>query len=52
MIVRENIDFVRSNNPLRNLGIGLITKIAKITSDDLGYLKVYTDNGDGKGQSV
>ena len=49
MIVRENIEFIKSDNPLRNMGIGLISKISKITSDDLGYLKVYTDNGDGKG---
>lgn len=48
MIVRESIEFVKSDNPLRNMGIGLISKIKKITSDDLDLLKLYTD-GYGKG---
>lgn len=50
MIVREDVHFERGNkNPLHTLDIGLASQIKKISSDDLGYLKVYTDNGDGKG---
>ena len=50
-IVRENINFERGNpNPLNTLDIGLISKIKKITSEDLELLKLYTD-GYGKGHT-
>jgi hypothetical protein len=49
MIVRESINFERGQNPKQSMDIGLFAKINKITSSDLEFLKIYTDNGDGKG---
>lgn len=44
----ESQTFYKSDNPLRNLDIGLISKINKITSENLELLSLYT-NGNGKG---
>lgn len=47
--VHERLDFERGMDPKQSMDIGRFAKINKITSSDLEFLKIYTNDGDGKG---
>jgi hypothetical protein len=47
--LKESVNFERGIEPKQSMDIGIFAKINKITSSDLELLKIYTDNGDGKG---
>lgn len=47
--VHERLDFERGMDPKQSMDIGRFAKIHKITSSDLEFLKIYTNDGDGKG---
>ena len=46
--VHERLDFERGMDPKQSMDIGRFAKINKITSSDLEFLKIYTNDGDGK----
>jgi hypothetical protein len=47
--IYESLNFERGQDPKQSMDIGHFAKINKITSSDLELLKIYTNNGDGKG---
>ena len=49
--VHERLNFERGMDPKQSMDIGINARINKITSSDLEFLKIYTNDGDGKGHA-